>query len=115
MLQLPFATSDPNYRMTVVIAGTPYIFNVHWNGRDAAWYFDLLTSDETVIYAGIKIVLGTMLALSRMPAAGDLAPLGAFMVVDTSGQDIDATLDDINSRVLVLFADIDDLNEITSG
>lgn len=95
---LPFEPSEAFYRFTTTLEDTDYIFDVRWNDRDAAWYFDVLRLDETVVRAGNKIVLGAF--PGRRSSDADFPP-GVFMVVDTSGSDVDATYDDIGVRVFV--------------
>lgn len=105
MLQLPFIPSVPSYRVSTTLSGVVYIFDVRWNTRDEAWYFDLLTEDETVIRHGIKIVLGTILA-GRVSTR---LPRGAFIAADLSGFGRDAGLDDLGSRVNVYFYTLEEI------
>ena len=93
---IPLVPSIPWYRITTQIADTPYIFDVRWNVRDAAWYFDLFEIDETPIASGIKIVLGVPLG-RRIKHA--LMRCGAFVAKDISGKWKDAGLDDLGTRV----------------
>ncbi len=81
-------------------------FDVHWNDRDSAWYFSLLDSAGLTIISGVKIVLGTALARSSAHAFFSTNFLKAF---DTSGQNREATFDDIGVRVILLHATVDEL------
>jgi hypothetical protein len=97
---IPFIQSDNNYQLAVAIDGTPYVFDVKWNTRDEAFYFDLLESDGlTVIAAGIKVVLGVKLGRRCSDPFFDTHSLTA---VDTSGQSLDAGYDDLGGRVQVV-------------
>lgn len=98
--QLPFVPSIPNYRVSTDLAGTQFILDARWNTRSEAWYLDILVEDETPIVRGVKVVLGALLGVTNVDPA---FPAGTFLASDTSGQGLDATLDDLGTRVIVLF------------
>ncbi len=98
--QLPFIPSEFNYRVNSVIEGTEFIFDVRWNGRDEAWYMDLLDVDEDPIRTGIKIVLGSLLGRRSVDAR---YPDGAFVASDLAQSGVDAGFNDLGVRVVVFF------------
>lgn len=98
-VQLPLDAADPIYRVGVTLNDTPYIFDVHWNGRDGAWYFDLLDSTEDPIRCGIKVVLGIPLGFR---CTDPRFPRGVLLAADLSGAGRDATIDDLGYRVIVM-------------
>lgn len=110
---LPLIPSVPNYRVGTTLSGIVYLLDVRWNERDAAWYMSLLTEDERMIRAGMKIVLGTFIGIrSTHP---DFPP-GFFRAFDRSGQGEDASFDDIgdignDGRVVVYFFPLTELAE----
>lgn len=97
-LELPLAPTFSNYRFASTIEGTPYLFDVRWNTRDAAWYMDVLEVDQTPIQHGIKLVLGAYLGRRSNHR---LFLNGVFVMVDTSGARRDATYDDLGTRVIL--------------
>lgn len=102
MLYLPIVPSIAHYDFDVEIDGASYTFEFHWNARDAAWYFDLFEVDGQAIALGVKVVLGVPLARTcRHP----LVTEGAFLAYDrtgsASGRGVDATFDDLGTRVLI--------------
>lgn len=99
-LQIPFVPSIPSYRFSTTIDGTQYIFDVRWNARAEAWYFDLLDEAEDPIRHGIKVVLGAMLGGT---SADERFPRGAFFACDMAGEGRDAGFDDLGSRIQVYF------------
>jgi hypothetical protein len=103
---IPLTPSLPWYRVTVQIADTSYIFDVKWNARDVAWYFDLLELDETPIAKGVKIVLGTVLARR---ADHPLIKSGSFIAKDLSGQFQEAGFDDLGTRVQLIYFTVYDI------
>ena len=108
---LPLDPENPNYRVATVLDGASYILDVRWNGRDEAWYMDLLAADETMLRAGMKLVLGVPIYYRSNI---DAMPPGAFIATDRSGQQLDAGLDDMGVRVLVMyhpFAELSEMND----
>lgn len=100
MIALPFIPSVPVYSFSTSINGASFNFDVRWNTRDAAWYFDVSTEEGVVLRQGVKIVLGAY--LGRV-SDSDLFTQGVFVARDTSGQGLDATFDDLGTRVEVLY------------
>lgn len=104
--QLPLVPSIPNYRVATTLGDDQFILDVRWNGRDEAWYMDILTQDGDMIRAGIKLVLGAILGVgadSRLPA-------GRLIASDLAGTGVDAGLDDMGVRVAVYFYPQDELD-----
>lgn len=98
-LVLPFDSSSPYYTFTTTIEGAEYRFNVRWNGRDAAWYFDVLELDNTPIVHGVKVVLGCYLGRHTNHP---LFRQGVIVATDLSSAGRDATVDDLGTRVVVM-------------
>lgn len=108
-VQMPFvpaADSGPFYRVGVVLGDRQYIFDVRWNARDGAWYFDMFAEDESPIVVGVKIVLGALLG-GRCVSAD--FPDGVFIASDLENTGRDATIDDLGTRVAVYFYTTDEL------
>src|SRR3990172_3141789 len=95
---LPFIPSVAFYRFGTVLDGDPYIFDVRWNSRDAAWFFDLFELDETPIILGVKVVLGAYLGRT---ANHPLMNAGVIVARDVDGKDVEAGFDDIGTHVEV--------------
>jgi hypothetical protein len=108
---LPFQPSIPNYTVSVVLGTVEYVFQVRWNARDGAWYFDLLDDTLDQIYSGVKIVLGAYLA-ARCSDPRWLAAGGILVATDTSNQGLDAGIDDLGARVQVVFYTIAEMQEV---
>jgi hypothetical protein len=110
--QLPLVPAIANYDFATVLGGTTYVFNVYWNARDAAWYLDLLAEDETPIRHGVKILLGSPLGRR---SASPLFPAGVLLASDLSGENLDATFDDLGTRVVVYFFTADELAALVAA
>ena len=98
--QLPFVSEVFNYRVTTLLDATEYIFDVRWNDRDGAWYFDISDAEGSLIRAGIKIMLGSSLGRASVDPR---FPNGVFAASDLSGANVDATYTDLGTRVVVFF------------
>lgn len=106
-VQLPLDPVNPNYRVGTVLGGEQFILDIRWNGRDGAWYMDILAEDEDPIVQSLKLVLGSVPGLSCVDPR---APRGIFEVVDLSGAGIDAKVDDLGTRVIVLFFEVEEVD-----
>ncbi len=101
-VRIPFQPSENNYRMRLSLSQQPYLFDVHWNSRDAAWYFDIRADDETPILLGIKAVLAATIGKR---STHDFFKAHLLTLVDTSGLGIDAGFDDLGGRIQLLVSD----------
>lgn len=95
-----FLALDPFFEVATTIDGKQYIFNVRWNDRDGAWYFDLLDETGDPIMSGIKMVLGVLLGRRCVDPR---KPNGALFMSDLSNANRDATLTDLGTRVKMYF------------
>lgn len=98
--QLPLVGSEAFQRFGTTLLGTFYLFDFRWNTRDGAWYFDLLDEFESPIVSGVKVVLGVELGRRT---TDQRMPKGVFWAADLSAQGLDATLDDLGTRVVIYF------------
>lgn len=105
-VQLPLEPSLPNYRVATVLSGTPYLLDVRWNGRAAAWFLSVLDARGAMIRAGIKIVLGVPLGWRTTDTRW---PPGLIEAIDLSNRGIDAMLADLGDRVVVWYTPFEDL------
>ena len=99
-IQIPLIPNEFNYTVSTVLGDDEYIFDVRWNGRDSAWYFDLYDVAGDLIRAGIKIVLGTPLGARVSDAR---FPDGLFLASDLSNTGVDAAYEDLGERVVLFF------------
>ncbi len=105
-IEIPFAPSIGEYDFTSVIGGIAYVFDVRWNARAAAWFFDVREASGIFVMRGIKIVLGCYLGrLSNHPLFAN----GVMVAVDLSGAEREATFDDLGRRVAIQYIPVLDL------
>ncbi len=95
---LPLAPGDPNNQFQVVLNEEIYTFDVRWNTRDEAWYFDLSDVNGTVIVAGVKVVLGALLGRR---SSHQFFRENVLVAIDSTLANVDATFDDLGARVFI--------------
>jgi hypothetical protein len=97
---LPFVPSVPFYRFSVLLENAVYVFDVRWNSRAEQWAFDISEEDGTAIIHGAVVVLGAYMGRT---SAHQLLMGGVLVARDTSNESREATLDDLGTRVKVLY------------
>lgn len=105
VVALPLLTdlgATPHYTFATELEGVTYTFEFLWDDRDGAWYMQIGDGEENPLTGMVRVVLGASL-LSQFSNAA--LPPGQFIVKDTSGQDLDAGLADLGSRVQVWYVD----------
>lgn len=105
-VSIPFLQSDTNYTLVCPIDDEQILFDVRWNSRDEAFYFDMYESDDTIIALNIKVVVGIPLGRRSGHSFFDEHVMTA---VDTSGEGRDPGFDDLGTRVIVVVQTIEDL------
>lgn len=105
-VSIPFLPSDTNYTLVCPLDDIHLSFDVHWNSRDKAFYFDIYESDDTVVALNIKVVTG--IPLGRRSQHSFFKD-HVITAVDTTGAGKDPGYDDLNRRVLVVVQSTTDL------
>jgi len=95
-----------NFSLVASLDGVDYQFVFNYNGREDAWYFDLLTVEGNVIRAGVKVVSNWPL-LRRCKE--ETKPGGELMAIDTLSDARDPLLDDLGNRVAFAYVQAEDL------
>lgn len=95
---IPVVPSDPNNQFQVSLNDQMYTFDIRWNRRDNAYYFDLSDDQGQLIVAGVKIVLGALLGRR---SAHPFFEQNVLVAVDSTLTNVDAGFDDLGSRVFL--------------
>ena len=106
MREIPFVPSVPFQTIGTVLNNESITIDLHWNTRDEAWYFHLTDDKGDSIIKGIKIVIATPLGRS---SAHEFFSRNLLIAMDISGQQREATLDDLGTRVIMLHYTSDEL------
>lgn len=103
IVELPFS-SDPAQSMVTLLGDVKYRLEVKYNDRSGVWalsIYDATTGDE--ILSSLPLVLGQDLL---EPYNFDM---GRILVVDHSGQSVDAGPEDLGDRIKVYWFSSDEV------
>ncbi len=103
---LPLDSADPHYTLELDLEGSRFVAILDWNERDASWYFSLELPDGTQLLDGHRMVIGQPL-LRRIKDSR--RPKGDIILLDTSGEQLDAGRDELGGRVVALYYEQADL------
>lgn len=90
----------PFFDMQLALEGVTYTLQFRWNVRLEAWFLDVL--DEAAseyLIAGLRLVVNWPLTAYR----DTTVPPGQFLVLDSTGSDTDPALNDLGTRVKILY------------
>lgn len=97
---MPTRTDVPHYTFELQLEQRTYAFEFRWNERAGAWFFSIADADGAPLLSGRKVTLGLpLLARFRDPRL----PAGDLEAVDTTGQNRAPGLDELGSRVKLLY------------
>jgi hypothetical protein len=97
-------TNAPWASTTAKLDGVNYGIETYYNTRAGAFFLNLLDEDGNILKAGIKVVVS--FPLTGFRDTDPRMPPGMLYAYDTSGQDLDPTLDDFGTRVLLLYEEL---------
>lgn len=106
LFQIPLPQDVPHFTQQVILDGETFTLRCHYNEREDSWYLDLLDVEQNPIVCGRKLVADwPLLHRSRHESL----PPGQLYMVDVSEVGEDPSLDDIGSRVILIYADEEEL------
>lgn len=83
IVNIPIDGVQPFHRFSIELDGRVYILKFRFNFRDSRWHMSILQEDETVLIAGIPLVVSWGL-IRRF--ADERLPPGEFFVEDVTGE-----------------------------
>ena len=92
MNEIP-VTTDSDQICSIVLEDTPIYLRCRWNARQEQWYLDVYDVDMTPMAQGQAMVLGSFIL--RNLNLG----IGAFVLIDGEGDNVEAGLSDLGTRV----------------
>jgi hypothetical protein len=90
-------TNDVSQTFSTDLNGTNYNFRVIWNERLGVWSMTIYDVDFNVIIAGVALLIGTDIIKSLNSS------IGGMVVADSDGTNRDATVDDLGTRVKLIY------------
>jgi hypothetical protein len=97
--------SNTSQEFRLTLEGNEYDCSLRRNERMGVWMFSIRDADANSVIEGQALVLGQKI-LSQYNLG-----LGQFMVADTENTDIDATAEDLGSRVVFIYLTEEELAE----
>lgn len=106
---LPIEPAGSHFEFKAVVEGINLGFEFKWNDRDELWRMSFFDGSAQPIRYGVPVVLGRPFFGRNLAPMG--LPAGVWQAIDTSGNDAPPTIDDLGTRVIVVFTP---LSELTS-
>lgn len=103
VLEIPSGSEFPDYTERVELDGEVYQLRFRWNTRAECWFLDI--ADD----AGAPLVYGRRLSVDaaiihQVRHRVGMMP-GELLPFDTTPRQLDATIEDLGTRVVVLYLD----------
>lgn len=92
-------------RLQCQLDGTSFGLEFRWNERASGWFFSIYAADGTLLLANRRLVVNWLLTARFRDTR---LPLGDFIATDTSGQNQEAGLNDLGTRVVVKYLEAKD-------
>lgn len=93
--------NEPWSEQSFKLDGAVYTLTIRWNTRDGAFFMDLYDANGDLLKPAIKLVCDW--PLTGLRDTDPRMPPGVLRVLDTTGAQIDPTLDDLGTRCLLLY------------
>lgn len=105
---IPLSTRGDSlfFSISTVLDAEVFVFECKWNFRDESWYLSIFEEDNTPIVQGVRMVLGTYLGRK---STHKLFKSGVFVMVDTTGQSMEATQEDLGYRVKLIRFSVEEI------
>jgi hypothetical protein len=100
-VELPIDPTMPDQKFYSQLEGELFNFRVRWNDRAGMWFLSIGDAAGTIV-SGRGVILGASL-LRRF--TDRRLPKGDLIVIDTSGKNVDAGIDDLGTRVKIIYVD----------
>lgn len=106
IVDLPIRQEGAHFGFSCELGGVTYGFVFRWNDRVEQWRLDVLDGAGDRIVSGVPVVVGVpLLQRFRDPRL----PPGLLTAIDTDGGLVDPGFADLGRRVVVSYADLEDL------
>ena len=100
LLIVPSSVTDTLYEEVVILENREYTLTFRWSTRDDAWYLSIYDQDGNSLALGIRVVINIPLLRRETKAT---LPKGLLMAVDLSGKDTEPAVDDLGTRVVLMY------------
>lgn len=97
-------TNDPSQLFDINLDGTDYTFSIKFNSRSNVWTADIVNTLTTE-----QILMGAPLVVGQDILEPYNFNIGTLTVIDTSSALVDATIDDMGTRIIFLYLTPDEI------
>lgn len=111
VVEIPLRSDLPHFDLVQVLDGVSYLLTFHWNTRSEAWYLSLSLEDETVVWAGVKLVVNWELQARGVHPS---RPPGLLMAFDDAARKTDPGLEDLGKRVKLYYFDASEVASLAA-
>ena len=101
MLFIPVDPGIPYQEFSYRIDDVDYVLSFRWNFRREVWSLALFSSDKELIYSISSLVLSSY--MGALSSHNLDFPFGCFVLIDTEGENKDATLQSLGSSHTLIF------------
>lgn len=101
VVSIPASQELFDYTERVELDGEKYELRFRWNERADSWFVDILDATGTAVIYGRRVSVGSRLT-GQHKHKEDLPP-GEFLPFDTTQRELDPVVNDLGTRVLLLY------------
>jgi hypothetical protein len=110
VFRIPTEQDLADYTLQLPLDGVEFFLTFNWNTITAAWYMSISDTNSTPLLVGRKICINCGIR----GAYRDLRlPPGEFIAYDTTGSNTEANINDLGTRVILLYYDLSEIAAIT--
>lgn len=97
---IPTVKSKNNYQFSIDLENTTYVFELYYNTRAGYWTLNLYDDAETLLIAGVALLLKVnLLDKYTNPAL----PQGILHLINLKEENVEATFDSLGEDVLLMY------------
>lgn len=100
LIEIPIQKSIPSLKQRMILDDVEVVMRFDWNSRNETWHISFYDSVENPLLVGIPLFVNYDI-IGRFIIDG--MPPGQILCYDTSGQNMEAGLDDLGDRCKVYY------------
>lgn len=109
MRAIPVNGELPHQLFNVQLDGATYGLELRWNQRALGWFLSIFDVSGNLLLSGRRLVVGWGL-IARFKKWNASLPPGDFIVVDSTGEGLEPGLDELGTRVKLVYIEAQELS-----